>query len=145
MSVTNFSVGQRLRLDGSRARQWWEVRAVTDHFTAVVRQAPFEEKGVLEYTVLDWRNGIRGPCNEIGQGYGDGSYSPEECAEMLNEFEYDYRTDPEVIAIREAGGSSWPSKPSLEVSRRNNVPLKVIEVDDVDTWQAVGVMLGNPL
>ncbi len=53
------------------------------------------------YTVVDWRNGVRGPCNLIGQSWGDGTYSPAECAAMLAEFE--------------AG--------ELEVSHRNRVAL----------------------
>lgn len=83
------SVGDRIRgfEDDNRSRNWWEVRADSEHFTALARQAPFKEKGVMEYTVCDWRNGVRGPCNLIGQGYGDGSYSREECERMLAEFE----------------------------------------------------------
>jgi len=46
--------------------------------------------------------GVRGPCNLIGQGWGDGSYTEAECAQMLAEFE--------------AG--------KLEVSQRNWVPIK---------------------
>jgi hypothetical protein len=78
-------VGQRIKLDHDR--RWWTVRAVTEHFAAVTRQAEFHPVGTLCYSVLDWRNGVRGPCDLIGQGYGDGSYSETECAEMLNCFE----------------------------------------------------------
>jgi hypothetical protein len=79
--------GDRIRLapDG---RLWWTVQAVSEHYAACVQQAPFQPKGILQYTVLDWRNGVRGPCDLIGQGYGDGSYSQAECAEMLADFEY---------------------------------------------------------
>lgn len=93
-------VGQRIKLANDRCR--WTVRAVTEHFVALVRQADFEPAGTLCYTVIDWRNGVRGPCNLIGQGYGDGSYSEAECAEMLAQFE----------------------DGSLEVSHRNRVPIE---------------------
>ena len=103
--------GDRVKLapDG---RLWWTVQAVSEHFAACVRQAPFEPRGVLQYTVLDWRNGVRGPCNLIGQGYGDGSYSPEECDRMLADFEHP------------RGDDDWPP---LEVSQRNWVRLRVLD------------------
>jgi hypothetical protein len=104
-------VGDQVRLaHGSPGRWWWTVRAVTENFVACVHQAPFHRRGVMFYTVLDWRNGVRGPCNLIGQGYGDGTYSEGECAKMLSEFE------------RRRG--EWPE---LEVSHRNRVPLGVLE------------------
>lgn len=102
------AVGQRVRLDGKRHR--WTVQAVSEHFAALVQQVPFTPKGTLQYTVIDWRNGVRGPCNLVGQGYGDGSYSREECARMLIEFEFAPDADP------------------LEVSHRNRIPLGEIEV-----------------
>jgi len=70
----------------------------------------------MQYTVIDWRNGIRGPCNLIGQGYGDGSYSSEQCAEMLTEFE----------DVRVVGETEWPA---LEVSHRNRVPLDIRRIE----------------
>jgi hypothetical protein len=93
-------VGERVKLDTDR--RWWTVKAVTDNFAALTRQAEFHPRGILCYTVLDWRNGVRGPCNLLGQGWGDGSYSEEQCATMLAEFE--------------AG--------QLEVSQRNWVPIQ---------------------
>ena len=85
----------------------WTVQAVTEHFAAATRlvsdhdqqqaeyhrdpddrfwEKPYEDGDVL-YTVLDWRNGVRGPCNLVGQAYGAGAYTPAECAQMLAEFE----------------------------------------------------------
>ncbi len=98
------AVGQRLKLAGDR--RWWTVQAVTAHFAALTRQAEFHRAGVRCYTVLDWRNGVRGPCGLIGQGWGDGSYSEVECAAMLAEFE--------------AG--------ELEVSQRNWVHIELATV-----------------
>lgn len=96
--------GQSIRLD--RDPWWWTVRAVTDHFTALTRQVRFKPAGTRCYTVIDWRNGVRGPCNLIGQGYGDGTYTEAECAEMLAQFE--------------AG--------DLEVSQRNWLPARVVNL-----------------
>ncbi len=84
----------------------WTVQAVTDNFTALVR--PITERdveawaewreanglerdehkvGQLQYTVIDWSRELRGPCNLSGWGWGDGTYTHEQCAEMLAEFE----------------------------------------------------------
>ena len=95
-------------------RRWWTVQAVSEHFAACVRQAPFEPAGTLEYTVLDWRNGVRGPCDLIGQGYGDGSYSPAQCDEMLARFEG---------PVPDEDGVGF----ELSVSQRNWVRLDVTE------------------
>lgn len=110
-------VGDRLRLAHGTDRWWWRVQAVSENFVACVHQQPFEPAGVLCYTVLDWRNGVRGPCNEIGQGWGDGTYSERECADMLTVFET-------VTVICPARGPQY----EREVSHRNRVPLKVLDV-----------------
>jgi len=78
-------VGERVKLAGDW--RWWTVRAVSENFVALTRQADFQPAGTRCYAVLDWRNGVRGPCDLIGQGYGDGSYSETECTEMLAKFE----------------------------------------------------------
>jgi hypothetical protein len=97
----------------------WTVKATSEHFAVLTRpvtdtdRAAFradqqedtwqeELPGDVFYTVLDWRNGVRGPCNLIGQSYGSGDYTAAECAAMLAEFE--------------AG--------DLEVSHRNWVPIE---------------------
>ena len=98
-------VGQRVQLFDD-SRRWWTIQAVTDHFAAAVRQAEFHPAGVYRYTVLDWRNGVRGPCDLVGQAWGDGSYTEAECAQMLARFE--------------AG--------ALHVSQRNWMPLQVTAV-----------------
>lgn len=90
----------------------WTVRATTKHFTALTRNR-FDSMGEVFdfeplYTVLDWRNGVRGPCNLVGQGWGDGTYTQAECSALLAEFE--------------AG--------DLEVSHRNRVRIEFGEV----TW-----------
>lgn len=111
-------------------RNLWDVAATTEHYTAFTAQEPFEPTGTLMYTVIDWDKGIRGPCNLVGQGWGDGSYSPEQCAEMLEEFENTHREDPAMVAARDRGETRWtPSWRELEVSHRNNVPVSIERVD----------------
>jgi len=101
MEPRNLTVGEQVTLDDLSR---WTVKAVTPNFAALTRSVTeadraehrdrfdddvnFEElRGDVFYTVLDWRNGLRGPCNLIGQSYGDGEYTVAECAEMLAEFE----------------------------------------------------------
>jgi len=127
--MTVLNVGDKVKLQD---RNSWRVQAVTENFAALVRQAPFEEKGTLWYTVIDWRKGIRGPCDLIGQSFGDGSYGEAECAEMLAGFEYVSEDDPARIAAFAAGESSWvPSTFGLEVSGRNNVPIGLQKINGV--------------
>lgn len=122
------SVGQQVRFaDDSNP---WTVKAISENFAALTRpvtdtdrkrhrdeyyEAYWEDDvdqyeplaGDVFYTVLDWRNGLRGPCNLVGQSWGDGTYSEAECAAMLAEFE--------------AG--------DLEVSHRNHVRIDIREVN----------------
>lgn len=122
----SLSVGDRVKL-APDTRRWWRVQAVSENFTACVRQLEFQKKGTLCYTVLDWRNGVRGPCNLVGQGWGDGSYTEAECAEMLIDFENHDRMQAE-FAKHSVGESFSVDYHALEVSHRNRVPLRVLEV-----------------
>jgi hypothetical protein len=96
-------VGQRLKLDDDR--WWWTVRAVTENFAVVTRPERFKKAGTVCYSVLDWRNGVRGAINLVFGWYRDLDESG--CAEMAKALE--------------AG--------DLEVSQRNWVPLKVSQVE----------------
>jgi hypothetical protein len=103
-----FTVGDTTMLAGDP--NLWTVAAVTANFAALTRpvtdtdrkehREAYEEAnwdsdfddyeeldGDVFYTVLDWDNGLRGPCNLIGQAYGEGDYTPAECAQMLARFE----------------------------------------------------------
>lgn len=124
MQPRAFHLGETVTLDDRNA---WTVKAVTEHFAALTRPVTdvdrreyreeqedrdlpdelIEElQGETFYTVLDWRNGYRGPCNLIGQSYGDGEYTEAECARMLAEFE----------------------SGDLEISHRNWVRIRFAEV-----------------
>ncbi|MDI6911498.1 hypothetical protein [Nocardioides sp.] len=100
----DLTVGTRARFDDGLGdtRRWWTVRATSDRFAILTRQAAFEPKGVLCYTIIDWELGFRGPCNQIGQGWGDGTFADEECAALLAALEVD----------------------EVEVSWRNRVPIR---------------------
>lgn len=85
MPAVAMAVGQRVRLDGER--QWWSVRGTAgEEVVVLTRQAPFRRRGALEYTVLDWRSGVRGPVNVIGQGWGvDTDEQCQELAELVRD------------------------------------------------------------
>src|SRR5690606_27999575 len=80
---TSIETGSEVRFadDGNR---WWKVRARDDRYVVLTRQANFQPKGVLYYTIIDWEAGFRGPSNEIGQGWGDGTFTESECRSLLD-------------------------------------------------------------
>jgi hypothetical protein len=114
------TLGQQLHLAGDPNP--WTVKAVSEHFAALTRpttQADVDgdaedddvdaremsvEVGEPLYTIVDWRNGVRGPCNVYGWRWGD--RSDADYAAMLAEFE----------------------SGELEVSHRNQVRIEFGEV-----------------
>lgn len=101
-------VGARLKLaHGDNPRLWWTVMAAGDNgrFAVVTAAAPFHPKGTRMYSILDFDRGWRGPCDLIGNGYGDGSYDTANCQALLSELE----------------------SGELEISRRNRVPLLITQ------------------
>lgn len=83
MTPVDMAVGQRVKLDSER--QWWTVRGNAGEVVVLTRQAPFRRRGVLEYTVLDWRSGVRGPVNVVGQGWDvDTDEQCQELAELVH-------------------------------------------------------------
>jgi len=100
-----FEIGQPVWLAGDPHP--WAVKAVSENFAVLTIQMASRTNSVdVLYTVLDWRNGVRGPCNLVGQAWGDGTYTEAECTEMLAQFEVG----------------------DLEVSHRNNVRIEFGEV-----------------
>lgn len=96
-------VGQRVKMDTER--WWWTVRSVSEHYAVVARQERFRMKGTECYSVLDWRNGVRGGVNMVFGWPADVGESA--CSEML--------------AMFESG--------DLEVSQRNWAPIKNLRVE----------------
>lgn len=95
-------LGQRVRFESDR--RWWTVRGVTADTVVLTRQAAFAPAGTRVYTVIDWRAGVRGPVNVIGQGWDIDT--DEECQHLA-----DLVSDGE-----------WA------ISQRNWVPIAVVEV-----------------
>lgn len=84
MPPVAMAVGQRVKL--SAERQWWTVRAVAGPVVVLTRQAQFRRRGSLEYTVMDWRLGVRGPVDVIGHGwYVDTDEQCQDLAEQVRD------------------------------------------------------------
>jgi hypothetical protein len=94
--------GDRLKFPESGNR-WWTVRVADRRYAIATRQAPFHPAGTLEYTILDQKRGVRAPCNQIGNGWGDGTLSNIECTRLLYALQYG----------------------SVELSRRNSVRTNI--------------------
>ena len=119
--------GDKLRFD--KKSKWWHVRTHSSRFTVLVQQAPFEPKGTPQYTIIDWEHGVRGACNLLGGGWGDGTDNQTEWDELQAALEYDRHDDPAYIAYKVAGsvGGYVPSMNGVEVSHRNRVPLVITD------------------
>ncbi len=109
-TIPSWATGQTVRLDDGRD---WTVQAVSGNFAALTRTVDNgdldwdednERVGDPLYTIIDWRNRLRGPANVTG-AYGSGTLSRDDFAQMLAEFE--------------AG--------TLELSRRNRKPFVVAD------------------
>lgn len=71
--VTSATKAPRLergdRVQFAENSRWWEVRANDGRWAILTRQAAFEPKGTLRYTIVDQDHGHRGPANTLGQGW----------------------------------------------------------------------------
>lgn len=105
--------GDQLRFaEGGAPSWWWDARAVSDRYAVLTHQAPFEPKGTLIYTIIDWQRGVRGPCNLIGQGWDFGAHPDMDATRLLEALEGSAAVDDHVLRV--------------EVSYRNNVPVGVL-------------------
>jgi hypothetical protein len=103
--IVRLTVGQKVKLyHDAGGRFWWTVRARTETTVVLTRQASFRKRGVLCYTVIDYRAGVRGPINVVGQGWD--TNTDEECQELA-----------QLVLDGE-----W------EISQRNWVPIDLAEV-----------------
>lgn len=128
-------VGSRVKLtrDG---RRWWDVRAADDRFAILTRQADFRPKGEVCYTILDAVEGIRGPCDLIGQSWHE-TMPDESCAELLTELQMSAKVDTwnvgdhtfDVEAIVGDRGH-W-----VGISHRNRVRLDIGEIQPPEVFQ----------
>lgn len=83
VEVSDLKAGDKVKFHpDSDTRRWWTVKARNEDHVVAVRQAPFEVKGVMEYSVTGTMNGMRngaGPglvrssLNALGGGWDVGT------------------------------------------------------------------------
>lgn len=126
--------GDRVSFERHNAHrnQWWRVRAVggaDDRFVVLTQQRVGKAKGELAYTIIDWDRDVRGPCNQIGQGWEfNPSVDPDKSAQELLR----------ALEAHVAGEQWWKDNPGetvrdmdeieVEVSYRNNVPIRIVDM-----------------
>ncbi|MGN6325808.1 hypothetical protein [Pseudolysinimonas sp.] len=96
-------------------RWWWEVQGVSDRFVIATHQAGFAPKGEYAYTIIDWRDNVRGPCTLLGNGWDFGPDLRDGAQRLL-----------ESLGGSVAVGRDISIK--VEVSRRRSCPLGTIEL-----------------
>ena len=97
----------------------WTVRATSERFVVLTSRGFGAD---LLYTIIDWDREVRGPVNLIGGGYDiRHSNVDEKCQELLKDLHGEL-----VLFHNEDGTPEYSS--GVEVSYRNNVPIKVKEV-----------------
>lgn len=127
IAKVDLAVGQKVLLaHAAPPNRKWEVQAVNDRFVVLTQQRPFHPRGEVQYTIIDWDRGVRGPCNLIGQGWTFHVESLRQDAEKLLDG---------LQAHREFLANAGPrakvrltEQPFIEVSYRNNVPIGVTVV-----------------
>lgn len=95
-------------------RNYWQVRGRTENFVLLRKRTPFTKENAenaWSYTILDWRNGIRGPSDWMGNGFGDGIWLDRGQVErdLQDEFE----------------------DGSTEISARRDVRINIVSVNGV--------------
>lgn len=120
LEATKLQLHEQIRFGGDR--RWWTIRAVDDDYAVVTRQAEFEPRGVVVYTIVDSGQGVRGPCNLLGGGWAfeptDLEGSAEDLLHALRE-SFDHTDRADLPEHRRA--CIW----RVEISRRRSVPLVV--------------------
>lgn len=103
VDITDVAIGDQIRFTpDSRPRAWWTVIDRNPEHIVAVRQAPFEPKGTLEYTVTGHMNGqrngagpglVRSSLNTLGGGWDlsnrDGGAGPEGILAALESGKYE--------------------------------------------------------
>lgn len=121
-------VGSKVKLT-SDAPRWWDVRAADGRFAICTRQAEFKPKGEVFYTILDIKEGVRGPCNLIGQAW-HATMPDEACQELLEELQIGAKTGA-WEGIDDDAHISWKNETQrfgVEISHRNRVPLGIYAI-----------------
>lgn len=61
----------------------WTVRCCSKRYAILTRTVGMGQATHDLYTVIDWRNGLAGPCTLTGGRWRDGTYDPADCQLLL--------------------------------------------------------------
>lgn len=105
------------RVNFYKDRFWWDVVGVNENFVILTRTATFSkrEEHKIFYTIIDWRNGWRGPQTSWGLGIRYKSRF-KDAEKMLRALEGDFKRP--II-----------SKPELSMRHSIELDIKTIERD----------------
>ncbi len=122
--IPALNVGDRVRfaIPTSEAGRWWTVRAGDARYTVLTRQREFRAAGELLYTIIDRQRGVRGPCNLSGQGWD--VEEPGGCEALLRALQHQ---DERHAILELDGGPLAYDEPAVEVSYRNNLPVRITD------------------
>jgi hypothetical protein len=105
------TVGDQVRTSLDR-RAWWDVVAAGSRYAIMTRQAPFRPKGEYLYSIVDAQEGVRGPCNLVGNGWDVTQYRTPAIGWRL-------------LHIKLLAGE-------LEISHRKRVRIDITEIKPAD-------------
>lgn len=114
----------------AKRNQWWLVRAVggeRERFVVLTQQRVGKPKGELIYTIIDWDRGVRGPCNQVGQGW---DFNPEvdpdaSARDLVRALEAHVEGD-KWLSEQPVGTYRDMEELEVEVSYRNNVEIDIV-------------------
>lgn len=120
----DLTVGESIKLDFDTSNHWWRVRAVDERYAIATRQALFQPAGVVVYTILDFDERHRGPCDLVGQGWDFNEETLDADAARLLDALHDSYEITDRIRTGESGVEL--ADPAVQISRRNRVPLSIL-------------------
>ena len=111
-------VGSKVKFKSEK--QKYTVQASDDRFAICTK--PFNPKHTVLYTVVDFKEQVRGTENLI---FGEGAETKEQCEDMLDRLNGRHDSGGRSLI-----GSKYEQPPTTtEVSRRNRVSLDIEESD----------------
>jgi len=143
--MQRFKVGDELIFsgEGKENTKWWKVEAADDNFAIATRYS-VRWPSKYYYTIVDYKNDVRGPCNLIGQGWSRDYGEDVDWSDEFNRRDRSYRLEGYERLLRamnigagyaKAESFRLPDDPSdwiweeeyVEISHRNNIELKVLD------------------
>jgi hypothetical protein len=123
-SLATVPVGTRIYF--AEEKQPYRVKARSKRFLVCTK--PFNVRKTVIYTIVDLKEGVRGPENLV---FGFGAETDEQCREMVDRLEGREKpmTEEEIATVREIDPKFVAPKLSAsEVSHRHRIDAKVARI-----------------